>query len=271
MAAGIIRIVNENMAAAMRMKTIQAGLDPRELLLCAFGGAGPLQAAELARILEIPEVLVPPNPGVTSAAGLLTSDLRYDVSQSFLRRLSEVDRDQLRAQFGDQEAHLREQLKADGCAEDDIRVDWAADLRYHGQSYELKVAIDSRELDEQSVTQLEAAFHRDHQQEFGHSFPDFEIEIVNLRLTGVGRLPHLQHAKVSGTTRADALLREVEVGFAVDGGIERMATAVYDRDALPVDDELAGPAILVQADSTTLVPPRASVRRDAVGNVLIAV
>jgi N-methylhydantoinase A/oxoprolinase/acetone carboxylase beta subunit len=268
-ATGIVRIVNENMAAALRMKTIQRGLDPRQFLLAAFGGAGPLQAAELARILEIPEVLIPPNPGVTSAAGLLTSNLRYDVSQSFLQPISRIDRAQLERGFHEQEAQLREQLRADGCAEADISVEWAADLRYHGQSYELKVALPAKEVTEAGIAALSDAFHRDHEQEFGHRFPEYEIELVNARLTGIGALPHLRHTEVSGGSLADAHVRDVEVGFALDGGNERLTTPVYDRDSFPVEDEVAGPAIFVQLDSTTLVPPGAKARRDDVGNLFI--
>ena len=102
-AAGIVDIVNENMAAAFRVKTIERGLDPREFLLCAFGGAGPLQAVELARLLGIPEVVIPPNPGVTSAAGLLASDLRYDAVRSVLQRLGDVDAIALRAAYEEHE------------------------------------------------------------------------------------------------------------------------------------------------------------------------
>lgn len=269
-AAGIVRIVNENMATALRMKTIQRGLDPRSFLLSAFGGAGPLQGAELARILSIPQVIVPPNPGVTSAAGLLTSDLRYDVSQSVLRVLSKVDQDQLESQLRAKEAGLREQLRADGCSDDRIDVDWAADLRYQGQSYELKVPIGDRALTGASIAALRDSFHRDHQQEFGHSFPTMEIELVNLRLTGIGRVPHLTHSDVSGKSIDDAHVRDVEVGFAKDRGVELVATAVYDREALPVGEEIAGPAVTTQLDSTTLVPPGATFSRDEIGNLLIA-
>jgi N-methylhydantoinase A len=270
-AAGIVRIVNENMAAALRMKTIQRGLDPRSFLLSAFGGGGPLQAAELARILGIPQVIVPPNPGVTSAAGLLTSDLRYDVSQSFLRPLHDLDLRALEEQFRAQEERLRGQLSADGCGDQDITVDWAADLRYHGQSYELKIPLGSRHLSEDTLRDLQAAFHEEHQREFGHSFPDFEIEVVNVRLTGTGRLPHLAHTQAVGGTVGDAHVRDVDAVFVVDGEARRLPTPVYDREKLPVDEELDGPAIVVQVDSTTLVPPGASVRRDTVGNLLITV
>jgi N-methylhydantoinase A/oxoprolinase/acetone carboxylase beta subunit len=270
-AAGIIRIVNENMAAALRMKTIQRGLDPREFLLCGFGGAGPLQAAELARILGMPEVLIPPNPGVTSAAGLLTSDLRYDVSQSFLQPLSRVDLSQLERAFSEQEEMLRQQLLADGAGEEQITVERAADLRYHGQSYELKVALPAGEVDVSAIEKLREAFHRDHEQEFGHSFPEFEIELVNVRLTGAGALPHLRHSPVAAGDLEQATLREVEVGFTVDGSDTRLRTPVFERDRFPVEQPVEGPAVFVQLDSTTLVPPGSEARRDEVGNLFITV
>jgi N-methylhydantoinase A len=272
-AAGIVRIVNENMAAALRTKTIERGLDPREFLLCAFGGAGPLQGAELAAILGIPQVLVPPNPGVTSAAGLLTSDLRYDVSQSYVMALSEADPAVLDQRFREHEKALRAQLADDDRGEDDISVEWAADLRYRGQSYELKIPVADKRMSSETVEQLQAAFHESHQQEFGHHFPEFEIEFVNLRLTGIGALPHLEHSDVSGESADSTPVTETEVGFrSGDGvGVELLPTAIYTRRGLPVDEEVAGPAIVTQVDSTTLVPPGCSVRRDVIDNLLITV
>jgi N-methylhydantoinase A/oxoprolinase/acetone carboxylase beta subunit len=270
-AAGIIRIVNENMAAALRMKTIQRGLDPRSFLLCGFGGAGPLQAAELARILDIPQVLIPPNPGVTSAAGLLTSNLRYDVTQSNLRMLTDVDCGEIERGFRAQQHLLTEQLRVDGCSENEIDVQWATDLRYHGQSYELKIPLASGEITDQTIDELSTSFHEAHQHEFGHSFPEFEIELVNLRLTAIGQLPHLAHADVQGRSVEEALLREADVAFTVGAAVERLRTAVYEREALAIEQDVPGPAIVVQLDSTTLIPPGASVRRDRVGNLLITV
>jgi N-methylhydantoinase A/oxoprolinase/acetone carboxylase beta subunit len=270
-ALGIVRIVNENMAAAVRMKTVQRGLDPRECLLVALGGAGPLQAVELARILEIPEVLVPSFPGVTSAAGLLTSDLRYDVSRSHLRRLDLIDVAELEAGFRDGEHELRERLAADGCAEADVSIERAIDLRYHGQSHELKVPVPSGEVTAGMLAEVRVTFDNAHRAEFGHNFPELDVELVNARLTAVGRLPHLMHPEVSGATLDDAHIGDVETAFAVDGRPEHITTPVYERELLPLETNVPGPAIIAQLDSTTLVPPGASVRRDTTGNLLVRV
>lgn len=268
-ASGVVRIVNENMAAALRTKTIQRGLDPREFLLCAFGGGGPLQAAELARIIGIPRVLIPPHPGVTSAAGLLTSDLRYDVSKSFLRPLSGLEPNVLQNLFGQEEATLQNQLRRDGRADDQISIEWGADLRYQGQSYELKIPIGSKDLTDESIEELRQSFHRSHEQEFGHHFPEFEIELVNMRLTAIGELHHPEHTQVEGGSLTDATLRETSVAFDLGDRVESLPTPVLSRGLLPVGEAIDGPAVIVQLDSTTLVPPDSSVTRDPIDNLLI--
>jgi N-methylhydantoinase A len=270
-AAAIIRIVNENMAAAVRTKTIERGLDPREFLLAAFGGGGPAQAAELARILEIPEVLIPPHPGVTSATGLLTSDLRYDVGQSFLRSLTEVDPANAEAIFADQERTLREQLHEDGRDDDSIRLERAADLRYKGQGYELKVPIGDSEVTAATLDTLRTAFHDRHEDEFGHAFPDLELELVTLKVTAIGALPHIGQTAVGGEPVGAAEERTADVWFDVDGEVSAHPTRILERDLLPVGETIEGPAIVVQLDSTTVVPPGASVRRDELGNLLLTV
>ncbi|HEY1854335.1 MAG TPA: hydantoinase/oxoprolinase family protein [Solirubrobacterales bacterium] len=266
-AAAIARIVNENMAAALRTKTIERGLDPRQFLLCAFGGAGPLQAAEVARILEIPEVLIPPNPGVTSAAGLLTSDLRYDLGQSYLRPLSEVDPAHAQAAFEEQEASLRQRLRADGRPEDAIRLDRSADTRYKGQSYELRLPVPAGALDGAALAALREGFHASHEEEFGHAFTALEVELVTIRVTASGALPHLQPSRASA--REVAPRDQAEVHFEAAGGVRAIATPVLEREGMRLDEELAGPAILVQGDSTTLVPPDATVTRTTTDNLLL--
>jgi N-methylhydantoinase A len=268
-AAAIVRIVNEHMAAALRTKTIERGLDPREFLLCAFGGAGPAQALELARILGIPEVLIPPHPGVTSAAGLLTSDLRYDIGQSLLRGLADLSPGDLELVFADQERALREQLLADGRVEQDIALNRAADLRYRGQSYELKVPIADPSVGEETLARLREGFHASHQEEFGHSFPELDVELVTVRVTAIGTLPHIRQPRVECAPSGSYSPPEAEVYFDVEGEIRAVATPVLERERIPLEQKLIGPAIIVQLDSTTVVPPGATFRRDIVDNLLL--
>jgi N-methylhydantoinase A len=270
-AAAIVRIVNENMAAALRTKTIERGLDPRQFLLAAFGGGGPVQAAELARILEIPEVLIPPHPGVTSATGLLTSDLRYDVGQSYPRALSELDPAEAERIFAGQEESLRERLRSDGRPDNSIHLSRAADLRYKGQSYELKLQVPAGELGEATLAQLRQGFHELHEKEFGHSFLGLDVQLVTLRVTAIGTLPHLGAPRAQGDPGGEATARTVEVYFEREGEVGPVQTPLLERDRIPVDREIEGPAIVVQLDSTTVIPPGMTVRRQESGNLLLAI
>ena len=270
-AAGVLDIVNENMAAAMRLKTIERGLDPREFVLCAFGGAGPLHGAELARLLEMPEVVIPPAPGVTSSAGLLASNLRYDVIQSMLRPLASLEADALENTLATHESSLAEQLRADGCPDERIEIVRAADLRYRGQGYELTVPIDAHSVDSAAVAGLRHAFDTAHRSEFGHSFTDYDVELVNVRVTALGRLFELARPCAASGRLADALMETRRASFRVGGELAELPTPVYRREVLPVDVAVDGPAIVTQLDTTTLVPPNTTVRREADDNLRIAV
>jgi N-methylhydantoinase A len=269
-AAGVLKIVNENMAAAIRIKTIQRGHDPRDFLLVAFGGAGPAQAVELAEILQIPKVLVPPNPGVTAAAGLLAADIRLDVSVSILAKLSTVDPFNLNGRFVDLERELRAALR-EQAAGDAIRIERAVDARYVGQSFELRVALDEGPIGPDAIAGIAERFNRLHQEEFGHSLANVDVELVNLRLTGLGLIDRPGVPQVSGGPLCEALIGSSPTVFRLNGGLKVVDTPVYARERLPVGQELSGPAIIIQLDSTTVVPPTAIVNRDRSGNLLISV
>jgi N-methylhydantoinase A len=269
-AAGVLKIVNENMAAAIRIKTIQRGLDPRDFLQVAFGGAGPAQAVELADILQIPKVLVPPNPGVTAAAGLLAADIRLDVSVSILAKLSTVDPFNLNGRFVDLERELRGALREQG-AGDAIRIERAADARYVGQSFELRVPLGAGPIGPDILAGIAERFNRLHHEEFGHSLANVEVELANLRLTGLGLIDRPAVPEVSDGSLGEALIGSNPTVFTVNGGLKLFDTPVYARERLPVGQELSGPAIIIQLDSTTVVPPTASVNRDRSGNLLISV
>ena len=269
-AEGVLTIVNSNMANAIRSKTVQKGLDPRDFSLVAFGGAGPLHGAEVAAMLEIPEVVVPPHPGITSAAGLLTTDLKYDRIKTAFQVRGAVDIERINRDFARLGEDLMAQYTAAGLGADHVEERRAGDLRYVGQGYELRVAFPPGTLDEAGLEQVWDAFHTLHEQEYGHHFADSPIEIVNIRITGVGRMPKIAapQAPAGGSLEA-AKLKTARSVFRVAGALEGHEAAFYRRDALPLDTPFSGPAIVVQKDATTVVPPGWSARVDYGANLIL--
>ena len=269
-AEGVLTIVNANMANAIRSKTVQKGLDPREFSLVAFGGAGPLHGAEVAAMLDVPEVLVPPHPGITSAAGLLTTDLKYDQIMTAFQVKGAVDIERINRDFARLSRDLLAQYEAAGLGVDRVEERRAGDLRYVGQGYELRVAFPTDELDEAGLEEVWQAFHALHEQEYGHCFTESPIEIVNIRITGVGRMPKIAAPpEPTGGSLEEARVKTARSVFRVDGALEGYDTAFYRRDALPVDAPIPGPAIIVQTDATTVVPPGWSVRVDKSANLIL--
>jgi N-methylhydantoinase A len=254
-AQGILTIANANRARAIRSRTIEKGHDPRDFALVAFGGAGPLHAAEVAELLNVPEVLVPPYPGITSANGLLTSDLKYDQMRTVFMVEGAVDTDRVNGELEDIERLLRSWLHEDGVADEDIIVTRALDCRYVGQGYELRVPLDDGAFEEAAL----ARFHELHTREYGKAHGD-PIEIVNARVTAIGRRPTVDALPVA----------EQSVLFpAVGGELVAHTTPFLERGRLPLDEAFAGPAIVLHADTTTVIPPGWSGCADAAGNLIL--
>ncbi|MEM6565218.1 MAG: hydantoinase/oxoprolinase family protein [Pseudomonadota bacterium] len=269
-AEGVLTILNANMANAIRSRTIQRGIDPREFSIVAMGGAGPLQGAEVARMLGVPEVIVPPHPGVTSALGLLIADLKYDVIRTLFQVSNSADLDRFNQTFTEMQATLMERLGEDGLSIDDITFQRAGDLRYVGQGYELRVPFDAGCITKDSLQTVWQRFHDVHAQEYGRAFGDNPVEVVNLRLTAHGASKLLDLPPYAGgQTCADALLRSSDAVFRQHGKLQTFKTDIYRRDALPVNVPIAGPAVLLQKDSTTVVPPDAEARVHASGSVIV--
>ena len=179
-AEGILTVLNNNMANAIRSRTIQKGYDPRDFTLVAFGGTGPLHAAEVAASMGIPEVLIPPYPGITAAMGLLTTDLRYDeIRNQFMLNVN-VDLEKLNADLTALEHIVRQQLLTDGVPEADIKTERGADCRYVGQGYELRAYIPDGQVTADNIHVTWDSFHQIHKEEYGHRFLDHPIELVSL-------------------------------------------------------------------------------------------
>jgi N-methylhydantoinase A len=269
-AEGITTLLNANMANAVRARTVQKGIDPRDYTLVASGGAGPLHGAEVARMLEIPEVIVPPYPGINSAIGLLTTDLKYDVIQTSFLLSSDMDYKRMNTQFTEMESQLRSQFEIDGVNEKDTRFNRYADVHYIGQGYELRVSMPTGEINESNISESLDEFHQLHHDEYGHSFPGQAVEFVNIRLVGIGPVPKIDRppAPLNGSLES-AVVKIDTTAFRIDDEILQLDTTFYRRDALPLDELINGPAIILQTDSTTVVPPDCSLRADPVGTLTI--
>jgi N-methylhydantoinase A/oxoprolinase/acetone carboxylase beta subunit len=255
-AEGVVAVLNANMANAIRARTVQKGIDPREYALVASGGAGPLHGAEVAGVLGIPEVIVPPYPGINSAIGLLTTDLKYDIVRTAFMVSTALDIDRMNADFTSMEEMLREQLEADDVDPATAGFQRYADARYVGQGYELRLALPGSRLEQVTVDAAIQAFHELHEQEYGHHFPKSPIELVNLRVTAIGSVPKIgvPPSPAGGSLEA-ARLRSSDAVFRVGTELRSFETTFYDRRQLPVGQRIDGPAIFLQADSTTVVPP----------------
>jgi N-methylhydantoinase A len=248
-ADAVIKVANANMADAVRLISIRRGYDPREFCLVAFGGAGPLHGAALAEELSIPTVLVPPSPGITSALGCLLVDVRHDLSAMFLAHLDSVDRDALEDEFRKLEREARERLTAEGVPEAQMSIQRLVDMRYLGQWRSLTVTVSS------PVDLADAAerFHAEHERAYNYRRDGSPVEIYRLsvRAIGVTPKPQLRRHEPGGAVPAPAGSRAVHF----DGSGGAVDTPVYVRAGLPAGTKLAGPAVIDQLDSTTLVPP----------------
>jgi N-methylhydantoinase A len=259
-AEGIVTIANANMSGAIRSRTVQKGHDPREFALVAFGGGGPTQAAEVAESLGIPEVIVPPFPGITSAMGLLTSDLKYDQMRTVFMTEGSIDAERLDRELAAAADEMRARLREDGVADADIAVTAGLDCRYAGQGYELRISLPEERFTPDAL----ADFHRLHEQEYGHAFRD-PIEIVNLRVTAFGKRARVDHLP-AGANGGDPLLGEGESVF----NRQSQSIRYYERSRLPVGNSFEGPAVVFQRDTTTVVPPGWRARADASGSLILS-
>ena len=271
-ADGILTLVTANMANAIRSRTVQKGIDPREFALIAFGGAGPLHAVDVARELGMSEVIIPPYPGITSAVGLLTTDLKYDTIRTEFQVSGEIDLQRLNSDLEEMERELTDQFLNDGLAESAISFQRSGDLRYVGQGYELRITFSDVSLDDDSLQEIFNQFHIQHRAEYGHDFPDSAIEIVNARVTGIGQMPKIsQPEDINSGTQESALMKSGGCMFRVDNRLEEFETMFYQRDKLPLEHSIAGPAIIIQQDSTTVVPPNNQFISDTAGNMIISI
>jgi N-methylhydantoinase A len=269
-AAGIIEIINNNMSRAIRTVSIGRGHDPRQFVLVAFGGAGPLHACRLAELLDIPAIVIPPTPGVLSTSGLLSTDLKNDYVQTCYQEGPRYDLARITAVYTDLEAQGLAWLRSEQVPSEAQQLIYAADLRYAHQSFELTCPMPAGHVTQALVQELVAAFHREHQRLYSYDLPNAPVELVNLRVTAIGLLPKLQPqiASASASSLEGALAEVRPVYFDRRGGF--VDTPCYTRSRLAPGMTFEGPAVVDQDDATTVIFPDFHAKVDPVGNLILA-
>jgi N-methylhydantoinase A len=264
-AEGIVRIIDVKMEEAIKAISTMRGHDLRDFYLLAFGGAGPLHAARMARDLGMAGVIVPRHPGVFSAIGLLMSDVKHDYIRSRMTPISELAAEEVEAAFAQLEARARDDLFRDGFAEREIRIERALDMRYAGQGYEITLSCTAEET--RALADLRKKFDAEHKSQFGHSAPEEPVEVVSYRVRGVGLVPAVSMPKFApqGGKLADALRETRPVRFDRN----TISCPVYQRERLDVGLTLRGPAILDQFDCTTVICAGQAARVDEWKNLIV--
>jgi N-methylhydantoinase A len=269
-ASGIIKVSNANMVQAMRQVTTERGYDPREFTLLAFGGAGPLHCADIAAQMGIPKVIVPPNPGLTSALGLLFSDVRYDFSRTFIKRVDQLICDEVEQQFVALEKRATAALLAAGFSNDKMRLQRIANFKYYGgfEAVPLSISINAQKFDERALRGALDAFSAEHEREYKYVLTDVPVELQLLRVVAYGiiDMPKLaQSAPKGNVSIVEAGTRKV----FFEGGPGFVPTKIYDRQKLLPGARIDGPAVIEQMDSTVLIHPGMHGEIDKYFNIVI--
>jgi N-methylhydantoinase A len=268
-ASGIIAVVTANMARAIRVISVQRGHDPRDYTLMAFGGAGPLHAARLARELDIRRILVPRNPGILCAMGLLLTDLRADFAVTRLSSLAPSALPGVRDAFLELHAMAADWFAAEGIPEPDRRIARTVDMRYAGQNYELPIALPDGEIGPDTLLSLADRFAGAHRRMYGFVAEEDPVQLVTFRVESSGIVPKatFKAQPDAGPDASVAIVSSREVWMAEMGGF--VACPVYDRDRLLAGHRFSGPAIIEQMDATTVVPSGWSGRVEPFLNVIL--
>jgi N-methylhydantoinase A len=268
-AHGIVEIANAAMVNALRLVSVQRGYDPRDFALVGFGGAGPVHANRLAAELEIPTIIIPPGPGVTSALGLLVTDLKHEYTTTLINRASQLDLAAVEQSYQTMIAQGHATLVREGIPQSAMRFIRQVELRYVGQSYELTVNLPDQPLDKSALATALDAFHRAHDRAYGFSAPSEPVEFVNLRLLAVGQIvkPQVRQWPTVNGPVSQAQKATRPVYFAETEGY--VACPIYDRYRLGAGQQVVGPAIVEETDATTVLLPGYQAQIGQFGHLLI--
>lgn len=267
-AEGILRVANANMVRAIRVMTVEKGIDPRKFVLMPYGGAGALHAVDLARALDIPTVVIPVAPGNFSAFGLLVAPIRYDEACTYHKHQKDVNLSRMENLFEGLEAQARSEMARDEVQESEVTFQRKVDIRYFGQAYELTVGIPNQPVDQSVWDRLVEEFSKLHQQSYGFRKDNDPVEIVSLRLSVIGKTDHTDlYAKGEKGNGVPEPVYNRAVYFSG----KWMKANIYQRELLRVGDAFTGPAIVEEHGATSVVGPGDRATVDDRRNLIIAV
>jgi N-methylhydantoinase A len=271
-ALGVIRVLNSNMALEIRANSVAKGIDPRDYALVAFGGAGPLHGVALAKTVAARETIVPPAPGINAAIGLLATDMQYEFTRSALITISTAEQgelDKLNGQLDELVALADAALDADDIAPEDRKFTRVAECRYQGQGFELRAEFPDGTVSAENKQVVIENFHESHQRDYGHAFEEQNVEIITLRVIATAATEKLSWPALEageGHNPEAAVMYTRPTTF--DSG-ETLDTPRYDRGKLKSGQTVAGPAIIIQHDSTSLIPPGYTAEVTQYGNLRV--
>jgi N-methylhydantoinase A len=265
-AAAVVDVVNHAMAEVLKIVSVQRGHDPRDFVLAAFGGAGPLHCAALAQELGIAEIICPPIPGAFSALGLVGTDLKRDYVRTVYATTAACDPGGLEAAFVALEQEGAAMLDRAGVAPERRRFERSFDARYERQSHELSVPVSRATMDASAVEQVAAAFHDRHRRTYGHDNRSEPVQLVSIRVAAIGALVPLVIRDPPASSEAGAIKSRRQIWFRETGMVD---AAIHDRKRMAIGAEVAGPTVIESIESTILVPPGWQARMDEDGFVLL--
>jgi len=263
-AAGIIDIVNENMFGALRLVSVQQGYDPRDFALMGFGGAGPLHANAMGKLMNSWPVIIPPSPGVLCAYGDATTRQRVETQRSFNKMVKNTSDEELTNYLDDLGAQVKQELETEGVAPGDIELLYEIDIRYAGQAFEIPLSVEPEGL---SIESLITRFDTEHERLFTFNLDETPHEIVNVRAVALGKSADVAPPTIDKGDADPSSAKTRDHQLYMDGKMQD--AAIYDRALLKAGNRVAGPAIVTEMDSTTLVHSGCEALVDAHGNLII--
>ena len=268
-ASGMLQVATSAMANAVRHVTLERGLDPRDFTLVAYGGGGPLHAASVAKELSIGKIIIPQAPGHFSAMGMLMADLRRDYVQTLFQRMDDLEMFALEDQFKKLEEEGRAALEASGIPTDRIVFERAADMRYVGQEHAVAVRVPANVGDEKARAEIKRLFDEAHDLRYSHSAPAESADIVSLRVSAIGRLGKPQVAEIAKGDKTPPANSKRGTRTVIFEGAGAVEAPVYDRARLLQNNVIAGPAVIEETASTTIVEPGDLVTVNAFGHLVM--